>query len=203
MPSGGSRTLLGMATVTLRRSDLFPVGTTVGIYPAQSQRGGQPGGGPPTSAAIASAAVDAAGLLTVTNAGILSYTDYVAYAQVSGEHRYARLRSTLDFTTTGRRWGRGTRRAAARRSRASVASAGAFAIGQRITGPGIPPGTYLISGSGGSWTMSDKATATATGVALAAEGASPAVGGWPFGRCGGGAGAGASVEVAVAGGAAA
>jgi hypothetical protein len=81
-----------MATVTLRRSDLFPVAQSVGIYPAAAKRSGQA----PTSAVIASAAVDAAGLLTVTNAGILSYTDYVAYASVGGEHRYATLRSTLD-----------------------------------------------------------------------------------------------------------
>jgi hypothetical protein len=43
-----------MPTVSIARSDLFPVGTTVGIYPAASQRGGQtPAGGPPTSAVIA------------------------------------------------------------------------------------------------------------------------------------------------------
>lgn len=84
-----------MATITLRRSDLFPVGTTVSIYP----RGAGNGTGTlnaPRAAAIASADVDAAGLLTVTDAGILSYTDYVAGAQVSGEWRYSRVRSTLD-----------------------------------------------------------------------------------------------------------
>ena len=81
-----------MATVTIRRSDLFPVGQSVGIYPAGACQNGQA----PTSAVIASAAVDAAGLLTVTDAGILSYRPYVAYALVGGEHRYANLRSTLD-----------------------------------------------------------------------------------------------------------
>src|SRR5687768_5903004 len=86
-----------MATVTLRRSDIFPVGTTVGIYPARAQRFGQA----PTAAVVASAAVDAAGLLTVTDAGILSYTGYVAYALVGSEHRYARLRSTLDVHDAG------------------------------------------------------------------------------------------------------
>jgi hypothetical protein len=55
-----------------------------------------------------------------------------------------------------------------------TATTGAFAVGQRITGPGIPPGTFLIDNpSAGTFTMSDKATATATGVALVAYGASP------------------------------
>jgi hypothetical protein len=83
-----------MPTVTLSRSDLFPVGTSVGIYPGNSRP--QNADGPPTSSVIASGTVDAAGNLSVTNAGILSYTTYVAYAQVNGEHRYARLRSTVD-----------------------------------------------------------------------------------------------------------
>jgi hypothetical protein len=85
-----------MATVTIARSDIFPVGTSVGIYPAGAQRVGQSPAGPPTAAVIASGTVDAAGNLSVTNAGILSYTPYVAYALVNGEHRYARLRSTAD-----------------------------------------------------------------------------------------------------------
>jgi hypothetical protein len=91
-----------MATVTLNRSDLFPVGTLVGIYPGNSRP--QAKDGPPTSAVIASGTVDAAGALSVTNAGILSYTTYQAYANVGGEHRYARLRSTLDAQTTGHTW---------------------------------------------------------------------------------------------------
>jgi hypothetical protein len=79
-----------MATVTLNRSDLFPVGTSVGIYPGNSRP--QAKDGPPTSAVIASGTVDAAGALSVTNAGILSYQTYQAYALVNGEHRFARLR---------------------------------------------------------------------------------------------------------------
>lgn len=169
-----------MATVTLRRSDIFPVGTSVGIYPAASQRRGQNPPGPPTAAAIASATVDAAGLLTVTNAGILSYTQYVAYALVSGEHRYANLRSTLDIYDTGRATGTGdTTNTSAALANVSAAT-GAFAIGQRVSGPGIPPGTFLIAGSGASWTMSDKATASAT-VSIEGHGASPAIAGGPGG----------------------
>jgi L-aminopeptidase/D-esterase-like protein len=89
-----------MATVTLNRSDLFPIGTSVGIYPAGARQSGQV----PSSAAITSGTVDAAGLLSITNAGILSYTRYVAYALVNGEHRYAALRSTLDAQTSGHTW---------------------------------------------------------------------------------------------------
>lgn len=86
-----------MARITLNRSDLFPVGTTVGIYASPiPQSGGLPG-----NAAITTAVVDAAGLLTVDHASILPYTGYVAYASVGGEHRYARVRSTLDTFDTG------------------------------------------------------------------------------------------------------
>jgi hypothetical protein len=66
-----------MATVTLRRSDLYPVSTTVGIYP----RGARDVGNPPKGQVLASAAVDAAGLLTVTDPAIPSLTALVAYAQ--------------------------------------------------------------------------------------------------------------------------
>jgi hypothetical protein len=95
-----------LATVTLARSDLFPVGTTVALYPANSKVAGQA----PTSAAIASAsaAVDAAGLLTISHANVESYKSYVAYALVNGEHRYATVRSTADAhgsTVRGKRVG--------------------------------------------------------------------------------------------------
>jgi hypothetical protein len=135
-----------MATVTLRRSDLFPVGTTVSIYPAQAQRAGSSSPQPPTAAAIASAAVDAAGLLTVTNAGIVQGTDYVASAQVNGVWQYARLRSTLDVTDTGSASGTGTTTSGSAVVTSPVASSGAFAVGQRISTVAagvIPPGTYI------------------------------------------------------------
>jgi hypothetical protein len=117
-----------MATVTLARSDAFPVGTTVGIYPAGAQRQGSSTPQPPTASVIASAAVDAAGLLTVTNAGILQGVDYVAAAQVGGVWTYVRARSTLDVADRG------------------SATSGAFAVGQRISTVAagiIPPGTLI------------------------------------------------------------
>lgn len=159
-----------MATVSLTRPDLFPNGTVVGIYPAAAKNPGQP----PTAAAIASGTV-ASDNLSVTNAGILSYTSYVAAAQVGGVWVYANLRSTLDITDTGTATGTGNTTSGSASLSSVSASSGAFAIGQRVTGPGIPAGAHLIGGSGASWTMSDKATATASGVALVAYGASAPV----------------------------
>jgi hypothetical protein len=134
-----------MATVTLR-SDLFPVGTTVSIYPARRAAGRAGPSGPPTAQAIASAAVDAAGLLTVTNAGIVQGADYVASAQVNGVWRYVKLRSTLDVTDTGSAAGTGTTTSGSAVVTSPVATTGAFAVGQRISTVAagvIPPGTYI------------------------------------------------------------
>lgn len=89
-----------MATVTLNRSDLFPVGTTVGVYPRNSVA---PDAGA-TGSAIASAAVAADGTLTVTNAGIADYTPYTCYAKVAGEHRYALVQSNLTAHVAGPVW---------------------------------------------------------------------------------------------------
>jgi hypothetical protein len=96
-----------MATVTIARSDLFPVGTTVGIYPAGAFPPANQTPSAPGAAAIASAAVAANGTLTVTDAGILSYTRYVAAANVGGTWVYARCRSTLDAFDYGRALGTG------------------------------------------------------------------------------------------------
>lgn len=159
-----------MPTVTLNDSK-FPVGTTVGIYPTGSGQFGQP----PTAAAIATGVVDAANLLTVTNAGILQGTTYPAYAQVNGEHRYVRTRSTLDVTDRGSAVGTLTTTNTSPNLTVVSPSSGALAVGQRIVGAGIPPGSYLISGSGASWVMSAPATASASGVAFTSDGATPAV----------------------------
>jgi hypothetical protein len=43
---------------------------------------------------------------------------------------------------------------------------GAFAVGQRIVGPGIPQGTTIVSVSGGNLTLSAPATAPGTGISL-------------------------------------
>lgn len=172
VPTDAWRKLLHMPTITLARSDLFPVGQSVGIYAdgAQNMEGGAPNG-----AAIASATVDAAGLLTVTNAAILSLTRYVAAASVGGTWRYARCRSTLDVTDLGRATGTATLTSGSPAITSVVASTGAWAIGQRIVNApgsvGIPPGTFLVAGSGGSWTMSAAATASGAGVGIEGHGA--------------------------------
>jgi hypothetical protein len=135
-----------MATVSLARSDAFPVGTVVGIYPAQSQRAGSSSPQAPTSAVIASGTVDAAGNLSVTNAGILQGADYVAAAQVGGVWTYVRLRSTLDVADRGSASGTGTTASGSPIVTSPVATSGAFAVGQRISTVAagiIPPGTLV------------------------------------------------------------
>lgn len=157
-----------MATVLLRRSDMFPVGTTVGVYDRKAEKWG----GPPTATVIASAAVDAAGLLTVTDAAVLPYTDYVAYALVNSEHRYARVRSTLDQHDYGTAVGTGDTTTGSATVLNAAASSGAFKVRQRVTGPNFIPGTYITAVSGGTLTLSEKASATQTGAALVCDGAS-------------------------------
>jgi hypothetical protein len=133
-----------MATVTLRRSDLFPVGTTVGIYP----RAARDVDSPPRAQVLASAAVDAAGLLTVTDPAIPSLTALLAYAQVGGVHTYVMVRSTLDITDTGSATGTGTTTNGSVVVTSPVATTGAYAIGQRISTAAvgvIPPGTYIAA----------------------------------------------------------
>jgi len=75
-----------MATISVTtRSDWFPVGATVSAYP----RAQGPEGPPRTSvAAIASATVDAAGALSISNASLLAGQLYSLYASVSGSHRW-------------------------------------------------------------------------------------------------------------------
>ena len=66
---------------TLDAEHVFPVGTTVTVYKATSRRlGAKPIGG-----AITSAIMQVGG---VTFTGLAAKTDYVAYAEVNGEHRY-------------------------------------------------------------------------------------------------------------------
>lgn len=156
----------GMATLTAARSDVFPPGTSVAVIPV----GGVHHGGPPKAATIVSGTVDAAGLLSVTDANILSLTAYGLYAQVGGEYRYLRARSTLDVYDRGTATGTvNTTNGSANLSSVS-ASVGAFTVGQFITGPGIPAGTRLKSGSGAAWVMDANATVTASSVAVAAYG---------------------------------
>jgi hypothetical protein len=160
-----------MATVSINRPDLFGASATVGIYPADAKIDGQG----PASAALASGTTDSAGALSVTSGSIPSNTKLVAYA--AGTGNYCRCRSTLDVEDRGTAVGTADTTSGSANLANVTASSGAFAQGQRISGTGIPAGTRLISGSGGSWVMSTAATANGTGVAVQAEGARVAAAG--------------------------
>jgi len=72
-----------MADLVMARPDVYPSGTTVGLYLAsQAQPGLQ--GSPSDSAISTAAATDASVTLTGADAG----KPYVTYALVGGLHRY-------------------------------------------------------------------------------------------------------------------
>jgi hypothetical protein len=157
-----------MPSVTVSRSDLFPPATIVGVYPARTRLVGQ---APSGAGAIASGTVDAAGSLTVTDPGIVQGTNYALYALVGGEHRYLRVRSTLDVHQ--RPVASGTFNTAnGSAALTAVSPSGSLAVGMRVTGPNIPVGRYVVSGSGTTYTLNDGSGVTAsTGSAFAADGA--------------------------------
>jgi hypothetical protein len=91
-----------MATLTLRRSDLFPVGTSVGAYPYRT--GAKVEGSKPAGAPVESQTVSAEGVLTFT--GLREALKYVLWAEVSpGVHRYVLVEGPLPpntrYTTEG------------------------------------------------------------------------------------------------------
>jgi hypothetical protein len=154
-----------MPTVTVSRSDLFPPATSVGVY----ARGSRLSGRVPSGAAIASGTVSAAGVLTVTDPAILQGVDLVLYALVGGEHRYVSARSTLDVHQ--RAVASGTLNTAnGSAALTAVSPSGALAVGMRVTGPNIPAGRYVVSGSGTAYALNDGSGVTAaTGMAFAAD----------------------------------
>lgn len=100
---------------------------------------------------------------------VVADTTYVAYALVGGQHRSLRVRSGDSLAALGRGTGVGSTTAASASVTAAVAAAGAFLVGQRVSGPGIPAGARIVAISGGTLTLTEKATATAAGVALEAH----------------------------------
>jgi hypothetical protein len=154
-----------MATLVLNRADVFPAGTVVGAYAGNS--GGVDGIAPPGAAAETQtvAAGGAATFATLT-AGV----PYVFHALVTGEHRRVRARIADSFADRGAALGTGNTTNGSASIASAVATSGAFVAGQRISGPGIPAGTRIHTVSGGTLTLDNKATATATGIALQAEG---------------------------------
>lgn len=160
-----------MPSVTITRPDLFPTGTTVGIYPPGSKVSGQlPGAAPIATGNVA------ADTVTITNAGILQGVDYEAYALVGGEYRYLKVRSTLDVASLGRGAGTGTTTNGSAVVTGLTASSGAFATGQRISTTtataAIPPGTRIhamstaASGAVTGSAATDTFTKTAHGLAV-------------------------------------
>lgn len=69
----------------INRSDVYPVGTVVSVYPAAAAK--RLSGGKPSGTALTSGTVDAAGQLTFTIPG---KTAYALWAEVAGEHRVIR-----------------------------------------------------------------------------------------------------------------
>jgi hypothetical protein len=150
-----------MANYVLKRSDLFPVGTTVGAYPNATPAAGHDGAPPGT--ATESQVVDAAGTATFTT--LTTDTPYVFSANVAGAWPKVRGRvgTPLD---SGRTVGTGDITNGAATVANAAATVGTWRVGQRITGTGIPVGTYIRNISGATLTMSNNATATTVGVAL-------------------------------------
>lgn len=83
-----------MSRITLARSDLYPVGTTVSVFAGSNV----PDSGSPAGTAITTGVVDAAGLLSIDSASILPYTSYILYASTGGS---VKVRSQLDVFDTG------------------------------------------------------------------------------------------------------
>lgn len=80
-----------MATVALTRPDLFPPGTRVELHPEQ---GGFERRSTPATEAVAEGTVGSDGWLRVTDDRLVRLTNYIAYAEIAGEPRQARLKAT-------------------------------------------------------------------------------------------------------------
>jgi hypothetical protein len=83
-----------MARITLSRSDLYPVGTTVSVFAGSNV----PDSGSPAGTAITTGVVDAAGNLSIDHASILPLTSYILWATGAPS---VKVRSQLDVFDTG------------------------------------------------------------------------------------------------------
>jgi hypothetical protein len=81
-----------MADVTLK-TDRFPQGTNVAVYPVNARQDSRS----PAGASLATATVAADGTATFT--GLPDDQQLVAYAQVSGEHRYVNMNTAREAST--------------------------------------------------------------------------------------------------------
>lgn len=101
--------------------DKFPASTSVSAYPATAKRDG----GPPPGTAVATATVQASGSLTFT--GLPDQTDLVAYAAVSGQHRY------VGFSTKESRAGQATSNVTKRTAPTTAAPSATYTQSEQTT----------------------------------------------------------------------
>jgi hypothetical protein len=140
-------------------------GANVAAYPANSMPGTRDGA--PAAAAIETVAANAAG--TATHVTLANDTPYVLYQ--ASPYRVVRARIADSVTETGRAVATGTTTSGSASVTSVTPTVGTVVVGQRITGPGIPSGARVKNYSGGTITLTDKATAAGTGVALELSGA--------------------------------
>jgi hypothetical protein len=81
-----------MADVTLK-TDRFPQGTNVAVYPVGARQDSRS----PAGSSVASATVAADQTLAFTN--LADGANFVAYAQVGGEHRYVTFNTVAEAST--------------------------------------------------------------------------------------------------------
>lgn len=143
----------------------WSAGANVSAYPSNalpSTRDGAPAG-----TALQTVAASAGGVATHTT--LVADTPYVLYQ--ASPYRAVRAHISDSATALGRATATGNTTNNSATVSSVSASAGAVIVGQRIAGAGIPNGARVKSVSGNTITMTEKATATATGVALDLAGA--------------------------------
>jgi hypothetical protein len=143
-------------------------GANVSAYPAASLPGTRDGA--PAGTAVETVAASAAGV--ATHVTLANDTAYVLYQ--ASPYRAVRARIADSVTETGRATATGTTSVGSVSVTAVTVTSGTVQVGQRITGPGIPSGARVKSFSAGTITLTDKATAAGTGVALELSGAKEA-----------------------------
>jgi hypothetical protein len=153
-----------MGTIALAAvSDRWPVGTSVGAWPAGTIPAGSDGPPQTNDAAIVSAAVAADGSLTLTNAGLLADTPYVCYAlNAASQPRSIRTR-IASFDRAQGVASAVTSTSGSKTLTSVTLTSGRVEIGARITAVGVPSGTTVVDiPTTTSVTMSNPATASGT-----------------------------------------
>lgn len=139
-------------------------GANVIAYPANALAPSRDGA--PAGASVETVAADAAG--TATHLTLADNTPYLLYQ--ASPYRVVRARVASSATDRGEAAGTVNTTNGSVSFASLAATSGAFLVGQRVSGPGIPRGTRIKTLSGGAGTFDRKATATGTGVAVEAAG---------------------------------